>query len=47
MAGLNYEVLQLNGSENMMEWTNIAKTMSANPDEEIWVEQVHYKDSKE
>lgn len=46
-GGLHYEVFQLNGSENMMEWTNIAKTMSANPDEEIWVEQVHYRDSKE
>jgi hypothetical protein len=31
----------------MMEWTNLAKTMSANQDEEIWVEQVHYRDSKQ
>ena len=45
-GGLGYEVFQLNGTENMMEWTNIAKTMSANQDEEIWVEQVHYRDSK-
>ena len=46
-GGLRYEVFQLNGTENMMEWTNIAKTMSANQDEEIWVEQVHYRDSKQ
>jgi hypothetical protein len=46
-AGLRYEVFQLNGTENMMEWTNLAKTMSGNQDEEIWVEQVHYRDSKQ
>lgn len=46
-GGLGYEVFQLNGTENMMEWTNIAKTMSANQDEEIWVEQVHYRDSRQ
>jgi uncharacterized protein YbaA (DUF1428 family) len=46
-GGLGYEVFQLNGTENMMEWTNIAKTMSANQDEEIWVEQVQYRDSKQ
>jgi hypothetical protein len=46
-GGLRYEVFQLNGMENMMEWTNIAKTMSANQDEEIWVEQVHYRDGKQ
>ena len=43
---LHYEVFQLNGAENMMELTNLAETMSANQDEEIWVEQVHYRDSK-
>jgi uncharacterized protein YpiB (UPF0302 family) len=46
-SGLRYEVFQLNGMENMMEWTNIAKTMSANQDQEIWVEQVHYRNSKQ
>jgi len=46
-GGLGYEVFQLNGTENMMEWTNIAKTMSANLDEEIWVEQVHYRNSNQ
>jgi uncharacterized protein YbaA (DUF1428 family) len=46
-GGLHYEVFQLNSTENMMDWTNIAKTMSANQDEEIWVEQVYYRDSKQ
>ena len=46
-GGLHYEVFQLSSTENMMQWTNIAKTMSANQDEEIWVEQVYYRDSKQ
>jgi uncharacterized protein YbaA (DUF1428 family) len=46
-GGLRYEIFQLNSTENMMDWTNIAKTMSANQDEEIWVEQVYYRDSKQ
>jgi uncharacterized protein YbaA (DUF1428 family) len=46
-GGLRFEVFQLSSTENMMEdWTNIAKTVSANQDEEIWVEQIFYKDSK-
>jgi len=46
-GGLRYEIFQLNSTENMMDWTNIAKTMSANQDKEIWVEQVYYRDSKQ
>jgi uncharacterized protein YbaA (DUF1428 family) len=46
-GGLHYEIFQLNSTENMMEWINIAKTMSANQEEEIWVEQVYYRDSKQ
>jgi len=46
-GGLHYEVFQLNSTENMMDWTNIAKTISANQDEEIWVEQVYYSDRKQ
>jgi uncharacterized protein YbaA (DUF1428 family) len=46
-GGLRYEVFQLSSTENMMDWTNIAKTMSANQDEEIWVEQVYYRNSKQ
>jgi ssDNA-specific exonuclease RecJ len=30
----------------MEDWTNIAKTVSANQEEEIWMEQIFYKYSK-
>ena len=30
----------------MEDWTNIAKTLSASQDEEVWVEQIFYRDSK-
>jgi hypothetical protein len=30
----------------MIDGTNIAKTISANQDEEIWLEQIFYRDSK-
>ena len=43
---MRFEVFQLSSTENMMDWTNIAKTVSANQDEEIWVEQIFYRDSK-
>ena len=46
-GGLCFEVFQLSSTENMMDWTNIAKTVSANQDEEIWLEQIFYRDSKE
>jgi uncharacterized protein YbaA (DUF1428 family) len=46
-GALRVEYFQLNSTENMMEdWTNIAKTVSANQEEEIWMEQIFYKDSK-
>jgi hypothetical protein len=31
----------------MEDWTNIAKTVSASQDEEVWVEQIFYRDSKD
>ena len=43
---MRFEVFQLSSTENMMDWTNIAKTVSASQDEEIWVEQIFYRDSK-
>jgi uncharacterized protein YbaA (DUF1428 family) len=43
---MRFEVFQLSNTENMTDWTNIAKTVSANQDEEIWVEQIFYRDSK-
>jgi uncharacterized protein YbaA (DUF1428 family) len=46
-GALRVEYFQLSSTENMMEdWTNISKTVSANQDEEIWVEQIFYRDSK-
>jgi uncharacterized protein YbaA (DUF1428 family) len=46
-GALRVEYFQLSSTENMMEdWTNIAKTVSANQDEEIWVEQIFYRDNK-
>jgi uncharacterized protein YbaA (DUF1428 family) len=45
---LHFEVFQLSSTESIMEdWTNIAKTVSANQDEEIWLEQIFYRDRKQ
>ena len=33
-------------TDNVMEFTNIAKTISANQDEEVWIEIFYYKDKK-
>jgi uncharacterized protein YbaA (DUF1428 family) len=42
-----FEVFQLGSTEDMMEFTNIAKTISANKeDEEVWLEIQSYKDRK-
>ena len=45
-GALRGEYFQLSSTENMIDWTNIAKTISANQDEEIWLEQIFYRDSK-
>ncbi len=46
-GALHVEYFQLSSTENMTDWTNIAKTVSANQDEEaVWMEQVFYRDSK-
>jgi uncharacterized protein YbaA (DUF1428 family) len=40
-------IFQLNSSKNDMEFTNIAKTVSANLDEEeVWIEIFHYNNKK-
>jgi hypothetical protein len=44
---LRFEVFQLSSTESIMDWTNIAKTVSANQDEEIWLEQIFYRDRKQ
>ena len=42
-----FEVFQLGSMEDMMEFTNIAKTISANKeDEEVWLEIQSYRDRK-
>jgi len=42
-----FEVFQLEGTEDMMEFTNIAKTIEANKeDEEVWLEVQSYRDRK-
>ncbi len=47
-GALHVEYFQLSSTENMTDWTNIAKTVSANQDEEaVWMEQVLYRDSKQ
>jgi uncharacterized protein YbaA (DUF1428 family) len=46
-GGLRFEVFQISNTENMIDWTNISKTLSAKQDEEeVWMEQVLYRDSK-
>jgi uncharacterized protein YbaA (DUF1428 family) len=46
-GALHVDYFQLSSTENMTDWTNIAKTVSANQDEEgVWMEQVFYRDSK-
>lgn len=37
---LRGEYFQLSSTENMIDWTNIAKTISDNQDEEIWLKQI-------
>ena len=45
--GATHLVLQLNNTEAPMEGiTNIAKTLSASQDEEVWLELIFYRDRK-
>jgi uncharacterized protein YbaA (DUF1428 family) len=43
-GALRSEFFQLNGNETLMDFTNIAKTVSANQDEEVWLELNFYRD---
>lgn len=44
-GALRYDVFQLGNTDVPMEgFTNIATTVSANQDEEVWVESLSYKD---
>jgi uncharacterized protein YbaA (DUF1428 family) len=42
----SWEIYQLNSTEAFEGSTSIAKTVSAGPDEEVWIEVDHYKDRK-
>jgi uncharacterized protein YbaA (DUF1428 family) len=42
----SWEIYQLNSTEAFDGTTSIAKTVSASPNEEVWVEVDHYKDRK-
>ncbi len=41
-----FEVFQLGSTENMMDFVNIAKTISADKDEEVWLDIQAYRDRK-
>lgn len=41
-----FEVFTLKSKENMMEFVNLAKTISASEDEEVWLEIQYYRDEK-
>ena len=41
-----FEVFQLECTEDMVDFINIAKTVSADQDEEVWLEIQSYKDRK-
>lgn len=43
---LRWEIFQLSTNENMGPLVNIAKTLSADQDEEVWVEIISYIDRK-
>jgi hypothetical protein len=41
-----FEVFQLGSTENMMDFANIAKTISADQEDEVWPEIQAYRDRK-
>lgn len=41
-----FEVFQLGSMENMMDFVNIAKTIGADQDDEVWLEIQSYRDHK-
>jgi uncharacterized protein YbaA (DUF1428 family) len=41
-----FEVYNLNSRENMMDFVNLSKTISASDDEDIWLEIQSYRDAK-
>jgi len=45
-GALKFEVFTIHSRENMMDFVNLAKTISANEDEEVWLEIQSYKNSQ-
>lgn len=43
---LKFEVYTLNSRDDMMDFTNLAKTISAGEDEEVWLEIQSYRDAE-
>jgi uncharacterized protein YbaA (DUF1428 family) len=43
---LKFEVFTIHNRENMMDFVNLAKTISASEDEEVWLEIQSYKNSQ-
>ena len=41
----NFEVFSLENRENIMEFVNLSKTISASEDEEVWLEIQSYRDA--
>ena len=44
--GVSKFVYRLNARENMMDFVNVSKTISANDDDDVWLEIQFYKDAK-
>ena len=42
----NFEVFSLENSENIMEFVNLSKTISASEEEEVWLEIQSYRDAE-
>jgi uncharacterized protein YbaA (DUF1428 family) len=42
----SFEVFQLGNTEDMMEFVNISKTISADKEDEVWLEIQSYRDRK-
>ncbi len=41
-----FEVFNLNARENIMDFVNVSRTVSANDDEDVWLEIQSYRDAK-
>lgn len=44
--GVSKNAYRLNSRENMMDFVNLAKTISANDNEDVWLEILSYRDAK-